>query len=623
MHPTKKNTRYQVLYRYIERLESFIVQLEMIDRRYFWVRLSILILGLLGIVLIFIDGFTQVGIGLLILSIVSFITVVFFHRRLDASLLRFRTVRAMTKIQLSRMRLEWDAIPVLPKKNVDSRGAVSNKPNHPYEKDLEITGKRSLQQLIDVTVTTGGSERLRTWLLNDSPSLEQIHSRQTILHELQPLTGFRGRLRLNSALASDSKGERWNDAVLLRWLEGHSADNSLKGYLILLLFLVLVNIILFLMSMLGGYPPFWVFSLGLYAILYNMKYRQYRHLFGDAYELGRNLDQFRSIFLYLEKYPYPEKGSLKDVCQHFYNTETQPSRYLRRISTIISAASLQNNMFLWLFINALLPWDLYFTIRLQEFRQEVKELLPLWLDAWYELEALNSLANFAYLNPDYIYPIVFSDGVGPRGSVFDARQLGHPLLLDDVRICNNFTLDNLGQVVIVTGSNMSGKSTFLKTLGVNLCLAYAGGPVNAVSMQTALFRLNTAINVTDSLTDGISYFYAEVKRLKALLDAYQEGNYLPVFFLIDEIFRGTNNKERHIGSRAYVRALVGGRGTGVISTHDLTLVHLESDSEHVQNYHFREQVLDGRMVFDYKLHPGPCPTTNALKIMELEGLPVD
>jgi DNA mismatch repair ATPase MutS len=177
--------------------------------------------------------------------------------------------------------------------------------------------------------------------------------------------------------------------------------------------------------------------------------------------------------------------------------------------------------------------------------------------------------------------------------------------------------------VIITGSNMAGKSTFLRTLGVNLCLAYAGAPVNAERLQTALFRLFTCIRVTDSVTDGYSYFYAEVRRLHALLDAQKEPGQLPLFFLVDEIFKGTNNRERLIGSRSFVKALVGRNCVGIISTHDLELVNLAQSVAKVRNNHFREEVINGQMAFDYILREGPCPTTNALKIMAMEGLPTD
>ncbi|MCA9982455.1 MAG: hypothetical protein KDD89_16545, partial [Anaerolineales bacterium] len=203
------------------------------------------------------------------------------------------------------------------------------------------------------------------------------------------------------------------------------------------------------------------------------------------------------------------------------------------------------------------------------------------------------------------------------------RALGHPLIPADQRVCNDFDLLAPPQVVLITGSNMAGKSSFLRTVGLNLVLAYAGGVVCAEGLETRPLRLFSAIKITDSVSDGISYFYAEVKRLKSLLDALQQPDDLPLFFFIDEIFRGTNNRERLIGSRAYIRALVAQNGAGLVSTHDLELVHLADETPHIRNQHFRETVQDGRMVFDYTLRPGPCPTTNALRIMALEGLPVD
>jgi DNA mismatch repair ATPase MutS len=159
-------------------------------------------------------------------------------------------------------------------------------------------------------------------------------------------------------------------------------------------------------------------------------------------------------------------------------------------------------------------------------------------------------------------------------------------------------------------------------VGMNLALAYAGGVVNAQTLDTELFHLFTCIKISDSVTKGISYFYAEVQRLKALLTALEDDQPLPLFFCIDEIFRGTNNRERLIGSRAYIRALVGKHGTGLISTHDLELVKLADEMTAITNYHFRDDLVDGAMTFDYRLHPGPCPTTNALKVMRNAGLPV-
>jgi DNA mismatch repair ATPase MutS len=270
-----------------------------------------------------------------------------------------------------------------------------------------------------------------------------------------------------------------------------------------------------------------------------------------------------------------------------------------------------------------MPWDLFFVHQLAMFKGRLTSLLPVWLDTWYQLEALNSLGNFGYLNPDAVFPMFIGESDNADSPVFKSIDLGHPLIPDDKRVCNDFALNKLGEVVIITGSNMAGKSTFLRTLGVNLALAFSGSVVVATDFQTHPFRLFTCINVIDSLSDGISYFYAEVKRLKALLNELERHDTFPLFFLIDEIFRGTNNREREIGSRAFVNALTAKNGVGVISTHDLELVHLEDDISGILNYHFREDVKDGRMVFDYSLRRGPCPTTNALKIMRMEGLPVE
>jgi DNA mismatch repair ATPase MutS len=170
---------------------------------------------------------------------------------------------------------------------------------------------------------------------------------------------------------------------------------------------------------------------------------------------------------------------------------------------------------------------------------------------------------------------------------------------------------------------MAGKSTFIKTVGTNLCLGYAGAPVCAERWLSVPFRLHTCIRITDSIVDGFSYFYAEVKCLKALLNALESDDPLPLLYLIDEIFRGTNNRERLLGSRAFIRALVGKEGIGLLATHDLELAGLADRYAQLQNYHFKDAVADGRLVFDYRIHPGPSPTTNALRIMQMEGLPVE
>jgi len=279
----------------------------------------------------------------------------------------------------------------------------------------------------------------------------------------------------------------------------------------------------------------------------------------------------------------------------------------------------RSNPILSLLLNLVLPWDIFFAFLADRFRHQIAQLLPAWLQTLQKLEGLISLANFAYLNPNYTFPEITPH----TKPVLHAQALGHPMIPPDQKVCNDFTIQETGGMVIITGSNMAGKSTFVKTVGANLCLAYAGGPVNAQTLHTIPFRLFSCIRISDSIPDGYSYFYAEVKRLKELLGELKAESGWPLLYLIDEIFRGTNNRERLIGSRAYLHALVGQNGTGLLATHDLELANLAEQYPQVRNIHFRDHISDGKLVFDYTIRPGPCPTTNALKIMEMEGLPVE
>lgn len=273
-------------------------------------------------------------------------------------------------------------------------------------------------------------------------------------------------------------------------------------------------------------------------------------------------------------------------------------------------------------LNALVPWDLWFVGKLNRLITRLRTALPDWLDTIGTLDAASALARYAYLNPDYLWPQLEATNTAPDTRGLTARSLGHPLIARAHRITNDLELRGEGHLLLVTGSNMSGKSTFLRTVGINLCLAQAGGPVCARIFSWTWLRLYCCIRVTDALDEGLSYFYAEVKRLKVILDAVNSTNPHPVLFLIDEIYRGTNNRERLAGSEAFVHALQQSRGLGMISTHDLELTGLASGNGHIRNAHFQETVEAGTLHFDYQLRPGPCPTTNALRIMAQEGLPV-
>lgn len=614
MRGKKKADRHRVLSRHIARLDHEIIKLQELDRRYFWVRLAVLLVGVLGFFLAYQSHQSRNLIFAGLVFLVAFSLVVYFNRKVKTSLIRFNLSRQYFLGQIARMDLAWDRIPPAP--NIPSGD------KHPFASDLNISGNQSLHQLLSTAVSRGGSTRLQDWLLEQDPSNSQVYQRREIVEEMKSLSGFRSRLALSSSLVTVEEDQAWDGEELISWLAKQIASGSLKPILIILAILAAANILFFALFSLGLVPAFWMITLGIYAAVYLFAYRNMKDIFGQAQHLSTTLDRFRAVLVFIEKYSFRTGSHLFQLCETFWADGQRPSSYLRRISLIASASSIGANPVVWLLINVFVPWDVFFAYQLQRYKSKMQVVLPAWLDTWYELEALNSLANFSFLNPDYTFPIV-DNQLTTQKLLIKTFGVGHPLIPDEVKVCNDFSIDELGEVVIITGSNMSGKSTFLRTIGINLCLAFAGGPVNAESFSTNMFRLFTVIQVKDSLVDGISYFYAEVKRLKALLDALEMADDLPVFFLIDEIFRGTNNREREIGGRAFVRKLVGEHGVGLISTHDLELVIFADELPGVTNYHFQEEIVQDRMTFDYLLRPGPSRTTNALQIMNLEGLPVE
>ncbi len=601
---TAKQRRLAAIERQIRRIDHDLDRLNATSARFANIRLGIVLIGLPMMAWLLFSSWTAAfwigGIGF----VGSFIIVVVLHNALKRDTAAHTLWRDQKHSQIARACLDWAHIPPC---EVHSRSL------HPVELDFDLG---QLHRLINTCVTQPARERLREWLLYLTPDLSTIQQRQARVRECIDQTIFRHRLVVAARQSLDDMQPRHDIHKLLSWIQADTLPRSPRGLLNGLFGLAAANVILFLFSAFDALPPIWILTWAVYALLVLSQWQVIKGLFDNAAMLNDSLRQISAVMRLIEGHPFRNAPKLQELCAPVLSD--RPSRHLRRVTWLLAAASMQQNFYIWMLLNAVVPWDLFFIERLYAQKMNLAERMPAWLDVWTELEVVSSLANFAYLNPDYTFP-QFAD-VGT--SRLRAIQIGHPLIADETRVCNDFALSERGEVVVLTGSNMAGKSSFLRTLGINLCLAYAGSVVNAALLETSLFRLLSCIRVTDSLDDGISYFYAEVRRLKTLLDALYQDDALPLFFVIDEIFRGTNNRERLQGSRAYIRALVNGNGLGLIATHDLELVKLADQLPSLRNFHFREDVSGERMVFDYVLRPGPCPTTNALKIMALAGLPV-
>lgn len=525
---------------------------------------------------------------------VVFGTVVLAHDRLDRRRHALGLWIDIIRELEARRTLDWAGIPSPPPREPDAA--------HPFERDLNITGPRSLHALLDTAASREGSDRLRRWLLEPEP--EDVRERQARVRELAGVRRFRERLMLAGRLLGE---EHWDDASVKRWLARSKSVSSP----IVLWCLALTNL-----ALAAAGSPLVVATLLVYGVAYWSRLREIRGFVDEALELQAKLEQFGAVagFLEAEAPRVPVRG----LCAPFVDPERSPSAHLRAAARIAMAASAHRTQIVGALLNLVVPWGATFAWRLEREKERLRDLLPAWLEVWHELEALCSLATYAAQNPNASFP-----DLAEGEPVFEAEGLGHPLLPPGEKVHNDFRLARPGELVIVTGSNMSGKSVFLRTLGVNLRLALCGGPVDARRLRTIPFRVFTCMNVEDTIGGGMSLFYAEVRRLRAMLDALERPEGAPVFYLIDEIFKATNNRERLIGSRSYAHAVAGRRGVGAITTHDLDLVTLANGSAPIDNYHFRDDVADGKMVFDYKLRAGPCPTTNALKLMRREGLPVE
>ncbi|MGB1252734.1 MAG: MutS-related protein [Candidatus Promineifilaceae bacterium] len=596
----------------IGRLDKTLARLEGVNRRLSTGRLAIVIVGLLLTTIALSYATRQLSAALFFVAFAAFIGLVVRHRRLRGSIQRFTILRSLKQDRVARMQLAWDKLP--------AALVVPNRERSALEVDFDLVGEHSLHRLLDTCVSAESSQRLRSWLNVGRGNSAEIDHRQTLIRELTPLHYFRDKLQLNARLVN-SKNKRWDSNHLNEWLHREDGD-GLQMWLIPSVVLAILNTILYLLAQFDFIGDWWLLSLFAYAATNIFAMRHTGQAFSDASYLRDNLEALQTIFDHLESFRYRNKPALKALCQVFTNNDdasTRPSVQLRRVVRVLGGMGItMGNPIVAMLLHLLFPWHILLTLQLNRVKQSLTEQMPLWLDAWFELEALSAFANFAYLNPNYHFP----EQAAKTGDPFAATHLGHPLIDDAAKIRNSCTSGAVGRVNLITGSNMAGKSTYLRTIGINLILAYAGSVVDAAHFSFVPARLASCIRVSDSIADGFSYFYAEVRCLKAILDALEAPTPQPLIFFIDEIFRGTNNRERLIGGQALIQAMAGQNGVGLLSTHDLELVQLADNNNQLANYHFREEVIDGQMVFDYLLRDGPCPTTNALRIMALAGLPI-
>ena len=479
---------------------------------------------------------------------------------------------------------------------------------HDYSADLDLFGKHSLYQLLNRTTTSMGGANLANWMLNPSDRQEILH-RQSAVRELLDKPEWIQEFEAEGLLSGD---EQKNVDTLLNWLEtDESGFFTMKNIWAGILGLVTVGFLTLVFSGSLSYG-FLMFPLGLNIIVLGRVFGRLKDLMEITYEGAKAIKGYRRLIEIIDSTSFSSERLIQ-IHSRFSNDELKAPEAIKKLDKLLDVLNSRANAF-YALINLSLLTDFFLFNGLIKWKKEYGSSVRTWFSSMAEVETYNSLAGFSYANETYAYP-----EISESEFEFSAMGLGHPLIPSESRVENDVSIRGKGRVVVVTGSNMSGKSTFLRTVGTNIVLSYLGSPVCASSMNTSPLDLFTSMRTADKLEESISSFYAELKRLKGLIEKVENGD-KPIMYMVDEVLKGTNSSDRHLGAKSLIKQLTGTHSFGWISTHDLALGELEKESEVVSNMSFNSKLIGDDLVFDYKLTPGICETFNASVLMKKMGI---
>ncbi|WP_231511017.1 MutS family DNA mismatch repair protein [Chondromyces apiculatus] len=514
-------------------------------------------------------------------------------------------------------------------KSLPTRGERLAPAEHDYASDLDLFGPGSLFQLLCVAETGEGEATLAEWLLQPA-SAEVIAERHAAVRELCDQRAFREEL---SVLGATSGARGRNAEPLIAWASAQPLLAASDPLVRLAMILVPITLAAFTVTQvmepatLGLLRHLWILLLLAQMVLLGALRSRTEPTLVAASSREAPFGRYRPVLAAIEAQPF-SAALLKrlQVALRGSAPDARPaSEEMLSLQKILGYADLRHSALVHVILNVALLWDVWCALALDRWRARTGPRLRGWMQALGQMEALSSFATFADENPDYAFPDVDE---GPAR--FEVRDIAHPLLPRASRVANGLQLEtrpadassDVPVALLITGSNMSGKSTMLRSIGVNTVLALAGAPVCAASLSLTPVAVRTSMRIADSLEQGVSHFYAEVRRLKRVVDSANRGD--RVLFLLDEILHGTNSRERILGARAVVKHLIEHGAIGAVSSHDLGLAPLEDEtSGRVRNAHFEESVIEDKMSFDYTLKPGVVSSANALRLMRLAGIGVD
>lgn len=565
-----------------------------------WSRLLLLVSALIFLWLLWSTGI-GIAISVFLLFIAGFLALVATDLKNNQSIQNTATLILINEKEIKTLDHDFLDQP---------DGAAMEPSGHDYANDLDVFGHASLYQYCNRSNSEQGQQLFANWLLKPA-STKEVRQRQLSVAELAQKSAWRQQLQ---AIGDHDKIRQATEDKIRKWLSQETRFITKRYWKVLRILLPLAgsaSLILYIAGLLGAqwfYAIMFIFFIA--SLLISKKVMpEYRQLNKIAAEIETLSDSIKHI----------EKESFQTERLSFLKTYFEPgknraSQIVAQYKSILDRLDYRLNPLVFIPLNTILFWDLLQVMTLEKWKTENRDRVANWFNALAEIEALSSLANLSFNNPGWCFPELAGEE-----SQFESRQLGHPLIPENKRITSSFSTIGKGQVNLITGSNMAGKSTFLRSVGINIILAMAGGPACASRMRLSPMKVMSSMRVSDNLEESTSTFYAELKKLKKIIEAVNQRE--KIILLLDEILRGTNSADRHTGSTALIKQLIHHDAVALVATHDLELTGLANEFPvQLHNFHFDVQVANDELFFDYKLKTGICKSMNASLLMKKIGI---
>lgn len=591
---------------YTQRIDETLRQLSQTKtqiNRISLLRVLLFVAGFAGLILFYRSG-TWAVVLTVCCTFLPFFILVKVHNRLY-----FRKEQLETQLKLNQDELkglEGDY-------SVFDEGREFIDAGHPYSYDLDLFGRKSLFQALGRTCTYIGKQTLATWMQHHLTEKTAIETRQESIRDMSWRMEFREAFRVTGSI---NRGADSDEEEISRWSQTPSVLQHLWWVKLCLWAVPGINILLLALGLLHILSLSWFGMMFTVFVILSFGLIQRVTLIQESYgKKLKTLNRYARLIT-LAKGETWQAPALRELTDKLDIDGHSPAEALTQLSKELDRLDLRNNQLLYVILEGSMFFQLRQIVRIERWKARYGKYLMGWLEAVGELDALCSLGTFAYNHPAYTYPTITN-----QPFCFLARNMGHPLMPEAQCVKNDATIPSRPYFLIITGANMAGKSTYLRTIGVNYLLACMGCPVCCESLTLYPAHLITSLRTTDSLSDNESYFFAELKRLKRIIDLLDEGQEL--FIILDEILKGTNSADKQKGSLDLIRQFMRLKADGIIATHDLLLGTLADQfPEYIRNYCFEADIKDNELTFSYRLREGVAQNMNACFLMRKMGITI-